>query len=146
MIDSVLLDDSGIAKALLINKFTFEYSGKISVANLFNYWDTIVLEQKNGYKLNFFTRLDEIASNYNNKLSISYWITKVRKTAEELIEHNMLAADGYLSLNISEREIRYSEYTSDTDYTTNFKIGGHNLLEELKNHTGEYLYILIDVK
>ncbi len=144
MIDSVLLDDSGIAKALLINKFTFEYSGKISLNNMYGNWDVIYLEQKSGYKLNLASRFEEITTTYGKRLSISYWLTKGPKTAEELIKYNMLAADGWLDLGLEKNEIRYSEYTHDIDYVTTFKIGGHDILGELQSHIGEYLYILIE--
>ena len=145
MIDQVLLNEAKIAKYLLINKMVFEFSGEISLKSFVNWMDMIYLKQKSGYQLNLFTRIGEIAINYKNRISISYWISKTPKTPEELITHNMLAADGYVNFELDSHEIIYSEYTQDIEYKTNFTIGGHSLYDELINHTGEYLYILIEV-
>lgn len=141
--DNVLLDDAGIAKALLIDKKVLEFSGKIDTA-YFDGWSLITLEQKNGYKINLATRLDEATSNYGNGISVCYWICDERKTAEQLIEYNMLAADGYFDFELEKHDIVYSEYTQDTDYDVTLKVGGHDLYKELSSKVGSYLYMMVE--
>lgn len=142
--DRVLLDDVKLAKTMLIDKRVFEFSGKIRTNRVFDYWDSIALEQSNGYKLDLLLRLEELANNYNSRLSISYWISKTPKTAEELLEYNILAAEGFLSIDFEAHEIVYSEYTRDMEYETDFAVGGHNLLKELEKNVGSYLYLMVE--
>lgn len=142
--DRILLDDVKLAKTMLIDKRVFEFSGKIKSNRVFTNWDSISLEQSNGYNLDLILRLEELSNNYD-KFSISYWISKTPKTAEELLEYNILAAEGFLSIDFEAREIVYSEYTRDMEYETDFSIGGHNLLKELEKNTGSYLYMMVEV-
>ena len=141
--DNIILDDAGIAKALLIDKKLLEFSGEIGTT-YHNGWSIITLEQKSGFKINLASRIEEATNNYGNTLSVCYWITEGRKTAEELIEHNMLAADGWLNYELDKHDIRYSEYTSDTDYDVTFKVGGHDMYKELCENMGKCLYMIIE--
>jgi len=143
--DRVLLDDVRLAKTMLIDKKVFEFSGKISLGNVFVHWDTILLEQSSGYKVDLLLRLEELSNNFEGKVSISYWISKTPKTAEELLEYNILAAEGFVNIDFDAREIVYSEYTKDMEYETDFSVGGHNLLKELQKNVGSYLYLMVEV-
>jgi hypothetical protein len=148
--DRVLLDDVKLAKTMLIDKKVFEFSGRIRPGKVFSHWDTIVLTQSNGYEVDLLLRLEELNNQRNNNLfksnrfSISYWISKTPKTAEELLEYNVLAAEGFLDIDFQAEEIVYSEYTRDMEYETDFSIGGHNLLKELENNAGSYLYMMVE--
>lgn len=142
--DRVLLDDAKLAKTMLIDKKVFEFSGKIIPGNVFMHWDTILLEQSNGYRMDLLLRLEELSNNFINKMSISYWISKTPKTAEELLEYNILAAEGFVNIEFDAREIVYSEYTRDIEYETDFSVGGHNLLKELERNDGSYLYMMVE--
>lgn len=150
--DRILLDDVKLAKTMLIDKTVFEFSGKISLGRVFNSWDTIILTQSSGYGLDLLLRLEELNNQVKNdnlfkanKFSISYWISKTPKTAEELLEYNILAAEGFLSIDFQVEEIVYSEYTRDMEYDTVFKIGGHDLLKELQGNEGSYVYMMVEL-
>lgn len=150
--DRVLLDDVKLAKTMLIDKKVFEFSGKIRSGKVFSHWDTIVLTQSNGYEVDLLLRLEELNNQLendnpfkSNRFSISYWISKTPKTAEELLEYNVLAAEGFLGIDFEAHEIVYSEYTRDMEYETDFTIGGHNLLKELEKNVGSYLYMMVEL-
>lgn len=150
--DKVLLDDVRLAKTMLVDKKVFEFSGQIKPGKVFSSWDTIALIQSNGYELDLLLRLEELNNQIEDDnpfkadtFSIRYWISRTPKTAEELLEHNVLAAEGYLDIDFEAHEIVYSEYTRDMEYKTDFKVGGHNLLKELKNNIGSYLYMIVEL-
>jgi len=149
--DRILLDDRKLAKAMLLDEKVFEFSGKIIKSHIgLVDNESILLEQSSGYKIDLLARLSELAYNYGHFVSINYWISKTPKTPEELIEFNIMSSEGFLSLEYKQYEVRYSEYTVDTDYETIFEVRRmskegkrktHNFMNEIKH--GYYLYLLI---
>lgn len=146
--DTVLLDDVQLAKAFLVDKKVTEFSGKISIDSysLFDNWKTIRLEQSSGYKLDLILRMEELVQNYGSDVSVRYWVSKNPKTADQLIEHNMLMEEGYISTDLEANEIVYSEYTRNMQYTTEFRVGGHDFMKDLEKKNGWYLYMMVEFK
>lgn len=146
--DSVLLDDVQLAKAFLVDSKVAEFSGKISIESyvLFDNWASIKLEQSSGYKIDLVLRVEELIQNYGSDVSVRYWVSKSPKTTEELIEHNVFIAEGYTSTELEAKEVVYSEYTRDMEYTTEFRVGGHDFIKELQGKNGWYLYMMIEFK
>lgn len=146
--DTVLLDDVQLAKAFLSDKNVAEFSGKISISPyaLFENWTSVRLKQSSGYEIDLILRMEELTQNYGSNVSIRYWLSKTPKTADELIEHNMLMEEGWVGTDLDSKEVIYSEYTRDMEYTTEFKVGGHDFMKELEKKNGWYLYMMIEFK
>ncbi len=144
MLDNILIDEPMLAKMMLIDEHVFEFSGKIESEYFLEHYKGIYLVQKSGYKLNLMTRIDELAFNYGDKVSVTYWITDTPKTAEELLEMTVLYQSGYISVEMNADHYEYSEYTAGTDYGSGLEIGGHSLLNELLNNIDRYFYMMIE--
>ncbi len=50
---------------------------------------------------------------------------------------------GAIEADYEKNDYRYSSWTSGTDYDTTLKIGGHNMIEELRDEVDKF--IIIDI-
>jgi hypothetical protein len=84
-------------------------------------------------------RLEEI---HKKQVSVRYWITDEKVTRKE-------AQEAFLKTLLGAADVewwaRYSEITGYLWTDEELKIGGHDLLEELKSHLGKWLILEIDV-
>ncbi len=143
MLDSILLNENKLAKLFLTDKKIYEFSGKI-VFDYANNWRTIFLEQKSGFKLNLVSRVEELVTNYGNKVAVNYWLTNKYMAEEELLDLTVKYQDGYIDIDFTATGYSYSEYTSGTDYDVKLKIGGHDLYSIFEKKEGMYLYFMIE--
>lgn len=76
------------------------------------------------------------------QVTVRYWISDKEKTKQELIKsclYNLLGV-----VNAQYRD-SYSEITGYLWTDENLYIGGHDLLEEIRNHKDEFIYLEVDV-
>lgn len=84
--------------------------------------------------------IEEKIKKYGNFLTVRYWISDQRKTLEELTEATVMMICG---AGQADYGVAYSEYTGYLWTDEDLIVGGHNLLEELKNNINKYLYMEI---
>lgn len=76
------------------------------------------------------------------QVTLRYWITNKELTLQELEKLTVMKLLGMCDAEFFER---YSEPTGYLWTDENFKVGGHDILEELKDAVGKYLYMEISV-
>lgn len=72
---------------------------------------------------------------------MSIWYTNKKCTFDEAQESLCNYLDGFIDIEVA--YLGYSEYTITGLNLEEFKIGGHNLDSEFKDHIGEYCWIRI---
>jgi hypothetical protein len=107
-------------------------------------WFRIFLEQKNGYKIDLISRLQEAVENYGSKVAVRYWSAKNRQSKEQLQEGVTFKVLGILNAEYESEDYSYSEYTHGTDYNSILDISGHNLFNELTGLKEKFILIEID--
>lgn len=75
-------------------------------------------------------------------IRVSYFVSDIPILDDEIDKTLIKYLSGYLE---TEYHARYSEITGYLWTTEYAKIGGHDLLEELENYVGKYLYLRIKV-
>lgn len=78
----------------------------------------------------------------NHTVTVRYWISKKHQTKEEMIEGVLKSLYGLCDVEYNHV---YSEYTGYLWTNESFEIGGHNLIDELYNHLGNYIILEIDL-
>ena len=73
--------------------------------------------------------------------SLTIWYTNEKCTFDEAQEALCNYLDGCMTVDVV--YLGYSEYTITGYRLDEFRIGGHNLKEELEDHIGEYCWIRI---
>lgn len=76
------------------------------------------------------------------QVTIRYWISNVEKTKEELDENTVLTIAGAVDADYYDR---YSEYTGYLWTDEKLNIGGHDLLGQLRNNIGKFIYLEVEV-
>ncbi len=76
------------------------------------------------------------------QVNVRYFIANYPETKSVLIEGLIQKLYGYAE---AEYEHEYSEYTGYLWTDENIKIGGHDLLAELKGKIGKFLYMEIEI-
>lgn len=76
------------------------------------------------------------------QVTVRYWISNVEKTKEELDENTVLTMVGAVDADYYDR---YSEYTGYLWTDEKLDIGGHDLLEQLSNSVGKFVYLEVEV-
>lgn len=74
-------------------------------------------------------------------VTVRYWITEAPCTKEQAIESAMLIVMGFTQVNFWSR---YSELTGYLWTDEDLIVGGHDLIAELKSHTGKWLIMEIE--
>ena len=110
------------------------YTGKLNIDDYgcLEYGD-------NGYLL------EDVEGDFNrgDKVFVAYYISDKEITLNEAKEALVMKTCGG---NIDELEFildAYSEWTI-MDYKEDFKVGGHDLFDELEDHDGKYLILIIE--
>ena len=110
----------------------------------------LIAEQSKGendYAL-FIGEMEEpIASEFEEEMqgkqvSVRYWISNTEKTKEELTENMIMAISGSVDADYGDA---YSDYTGYLWTDEELKVGGHDLLDELRSNVGKYVYMEVDV-
>ena len=76
------------------------------------------------------------------QVSVRYWISDTEKTKEELTENMIMTMAGAVDADYSDR---YSDVTGYLWTDEELKIGEHDLLAELQDNLGKFVYLEIDV-
>lgn len=114
-----------------------QYSGYISTNNHVEYDDALYVSCCD-YPL-----AEELSSFISGKqVTARYWITEKEIDKEKVKEEYLKQIFG---IGEAEFEHRYSELTGYLWTDEELNIGGHDLLEELKTHTGKYLILEIEI-
>lgn len=74
-------------------------------------------------------------------VTIRYWISEKEQTKQELKENTLLSLSGSVDANYNNR---YSEYTGYLWTDEDLKVGGHDLLNELRSNVGKFLYMEVN--
>ena len=119
---------------------TITLSGIIKSDRHQSNWNTIRLIQEDGYAINLLTRFQEAIDSFSqSKLTVHYWLAPKPCTKQQMQEEWLKKISGFTSVEFSQNDYQYSEYTSGTDYDTEFRIGNHNLLKILQTEEGKFL-------
>lgn len=80
---------------------------------------------------------------YKKQVSVRYYISDIdtEKSIEELKENHLLSISGSVYADYSER---YSDLTGYLWTDESLKVGGHDLLQELQDNVGKYLYMEVN--
>lgn len=123
---------------------TITLSGTIQVA-WHQSWNTIKLIREDGYAVDLIMRFQEAMESFGQrKLSVRYWLSNKPCTKQEMQEGWLKTISGFASAEFSQNDFQYSEYTSGTDYDTDFKIGNHNMLSILSKEQGEFIIMELE--
>jgi hypothetical protein len=76
------------------------------------------------------------------QVSVRYWISDTEKTKEELTENMIMTMAGAVDADYSDR---YSDVTGYLWTDEELNIGGHDLLSELRDNAGKFIWLEIDV-
>lgn len=95
-------------------------------------------------KLNDEPVAEELEYLTNHIATVKYFISDKEATEDEL-QVDFLTNTLYGNLE-SEFSARYSEYTGYLWTDDELKIGGHDLLHELKSYVGKYLFMVIYIE
>jgi hypothetical protein len=117
------------------------FGGIVAMGYVFDHWNTIKLEQPDGYKIDLLLRFREWADSYGNKVTVKYWLTDKPVTKEQAQEGFLRTLLGAITADMNANEYSYSEYTSGVDYDTELKVGGHDLMRELLGRQGKHLWL-----
>lgn len=110
-----------------------------------DYWTKLKLVQHDGFKIDVVGRIQEAKESWNSsKVNISYHISDLELTKQQLTELSVLRYSGALTAEYEANEYAYSEYTHGTDYDTLFKVGNHDLYKTLLEKRGKYLHLEIE--
>lgn len=72
------------------------------------------------------------------QVTVRYWISDIEQTKEQLKENQLLAISGAVCADYG---ACYSEYTGYLWTDEELKVGGHNLIRELRDNVGKFLYM-----
>lgn len=77
------------------------------------------------------------------QVSVRYWISDTEKTKSELQEDFLKNLVG--SIDAEYNSVCGSEYTGYMWTDENLKVGGHDLMAELRSNLGKFIWLEIDV-
>lgn len=86
-------------------------------------------------------RINDDLEEFGGFATVKYYLSSEKKTIEELKENELKKIVGSIE---AEYDDAYSEYTGYLWTDENLKIEGHNLLVELENNIGKYIYLEIE--
>lgn len=126
-------------------KNTIQLSGIISYE--YFTFQTIKLIQQDEYKIDLVSRFREAIESFGMcNCQVSYWLADKRCSKNKMTEELLNKISGSLAANYEKSDYQYSSWTSGTDYDTILKIGGHDLMEELRSQNGRFIIIELNFK
>ena len=84
----------------------------------------------------------ELESINRKQVSVRYFISDTEKSKNELTENFICSLAGATNADYSDR---YSDLTGYLWTDEELNIGGHDLMKEIKENIGKYIYMEIDV-
>lgn len=78
----------------------------------------------------------------NKVVTVRYYISDVPKTKQELRENQLLKISGSVDADYRDR---YTEVTGYLWTDEKLKVGGHDLLSEISDNEGKYIYLEINI-
>lgn len=110
-------------------------------------WSRVALIQEDGFIIDLIERFNAIRE-LNNKMpmTVEYHVSDKKQTKSEMISLLMGKLYGDCDAEYSRNSYHYSSYTSGVDYDCNLTIGGHDLLQEIRNYEGKFVMIIITIK
>lgn len=75
-------------------------------------------------------------------VSVRYWISDIPQTREQLKEEFLSSLSGGI---LSEYSPKYSDITGYLWTDEEITVGGHDLLQEITDNIGKYIYLEIDI-
>lgn len=102
---------------------------------------TIKVELGNGYHVDLLARLIEAKSNWGSKCSVRLWQGSTDFTRVDAINSIASAFEGNIVVDFETTPIQYSEYTSDLEHSSDFNVGGHDLMQIIRHG----MFLLIDI-
>lgn len=110
-------------------------------------FETIILVQDDGYKIDLIGRLREVEINsIDGMVQINYHTSDVYLTEHSYVENHILSISGALTAEYEANGYSYSSMTSGTDYETILTVGKHNLFNELMSFNGKFAFFEINYK
>ena len=82
---------------------------------------------------------------FESTVAVSYYIADGKETESEIKEELVKSLSGAIHADYEESHYYYSELTNGDDYDTHLKIGGHYLIDELREHQGKYCIMKVKV-
>jgi hypothetical protein len=118
---------------------TLTYIGHIRIGSHYDDDDILFVDS---YDEPFAEVVEGDLGEESRNVSVRYWISDAPFSKQELLENSIRILAG-------DTECKYFvHYSDETGYLwtdEELQIGGHDLLRELKDHEGKYLYLEIDV-
>lgn len=88
-------------------------------------------------------RLASWAEDFNGKnLSVRYWVADKPLTPEEAVEAAVMTALGYAD---TKHKVHYSDVTGYLWTDEKFKVGGHDMMDEIESYVGKFLILEVIV-
>lgn len=119
-------------------------SGKV----LFKYEDEferLKLIQDDGYEIDLILRFQEAVMNYPHYMvRVEYGVANKPCTEDELKEGFLRHVFGAPRVEYKQHDYQYSSWTCGTDYDTHFKVGGHDMMVELRSHQGKFVLLNLE--
>lgn len=86
-------------------------------------------------------RLEEDMDKFGRFATVRYYLSDTEKTKDELDDSFLKVIYGAVDADYS---VHWSEYTGYLWTDEDFKVGGHDLMNELRDSIGKYLYMEIN--
>src|SRR4051794_28121325 len=113
------------------------YAGKIKVTSHGEADDILFVGDENDPFAKVFQ--DDL-ERYGNSVTLNYYITDTEQSEAELDEKLIRRMSGDAEADYGDA---YSEYTGYLWTDEELKVGGHDLLEELRSNKGKYLFMKV---
>lgn len=120
---------------------THLFHGLVDTGYTFDDWLTIKLEDETGYKTDLLFRFEEWRNSFGSKMSVRFWVTDVPASFEDAQEGFIRHVTGASSTGLEANHYQYSEWTSGCDYECELKVGGHDLIAEMRQHKGKHAWV-----
>lgn len=85
---------------------------------------------------------EELEWMHGKQVTVRYWLTDQQCTREEAQESAVLTAMGAADVDFG---AHYSDYTGYLWTDEELKVGGHDLMAELRSHVGKWLILDVTV-
>jgi len=120
-----------------------DYQGIVEIGQMFwgSFYDAVFLVQPDGYKQDLGSRMNEAVLNYGDNVAVRLFSASRHVSKEEIIEDVLLTVHGYTEIVHERLEGMLSEITPFEDYESKLVVGGHDLLEILRNHRGKFIIL-----
>lgn len=119
--------------------------GRIEVVRyVYGEYSDIAIVDETGYKRLLAGAIRDFTINYGRHVNLRYYTSKhPLKSLSHAQTVFMTKLFGGLDVDFSAQEVGYSDITNWMEYTTELRIGGHDLFKELSEQDGGYIVLEI---